>query len=78
MLTVAVADLLVSATDVALTLKLFPLVEPAVKSPLLDIVPPVAVQVTELLELPVTLAVNCCVCPGSSVALVGETVTCTA
>ena len=35
------------------------------------IVPPVAIQVTAV------LAVNCCVCPGCSVALVGRTVTCT-
>ncbi len=38
-------------------------------------VPPVAVHVTAVLELPVTVAVNCWVCPGCNVALVGETVT---
>ena len=62
-----------SATDVAVTLKALPAVEPAVNKPLLETVPPVAVQVTAVLELPVTVAVNCCVCPGCRVALVGDT-----
>ena len=63
-----------SATEVAVTLKL-PAVVPAVNNPLLDTVPPVPVHVTEVLELPVTVAANCCVCPVCRVELVGESVT---
>src|SRR6185369_9567385 len=77
MVTVAVALLVVSAADVAFTVKLVPAVVPAVKSPLVETVPPVAVQVTAVFELPVTVAVNCWVPPGDSVALVGEMVTLT-
>ena len=40
-------------------------------------VPPVAVQVTAVLLLPVTVAVNCCVAPVISEAVVGEMVTAT-
>ena len=61
-----------------MTLKLFPEVEPAVNTPALVIVPPVADQVTAVFEVPVTVAVNGCVCPGCSVALFGETPTETA
>jgi len=70
----AVADLVVSATDVAFTWKL-PAVVPAVKRPAVETVPPVAVHVTAVLLLPVTVAVNCCVAPASNVAVVGATVT---
>jgi hypothetical protein len=78
--TVTLADALfvVSATEVAVTLKPPPAVEPAVKRPLLEMVPPVAVQVTVVFELPVTVAVNCLVAPAVTVALVGETDTDTA
>ena len=44
-------------------------------SPLEEILPPVADQVTAVLLEPVTLAVNCCVPPVSSEAEVGEIVT---
>ena len=67
-----------SATDVAVTEKLLPAVEPAVYKPLLETVPPVAVHVTAVFELPVTVAVNCWVLPDCRVALVGETETETA
>jgi hypothetical protein len=75
--TAAVPDLLESATEVAVTVKL-PGVAPAVKTPPADIVPPVAVQVTEVLEDPVTEAVNVCWPPESTVAVAGATVTLTA
>src|SRR5437763_1696281 len=66
-----------SATEVAVTLNAVPAVEPAVNKPLVETVPPVAVHVTAALEVPVTVAVNCCVCPACRVALVGATVTLT-
>jgi hypothetical protein len=72
--TLADADFVVSATEVAVTVKL-PAVDPAVNNPLLEIVPPVAVHVTAVFEVPETVAVNCWVCPGCKVALVGETLT---
>jgi hypothetical protein len=68
----AEAGFVESATEVAVTVKLLPAVGPAVNRPLLVIVPPVAAHVTAVLELPVTVAVNCCVCPDCRVALVGE------
>jgi hypothetical protein len=74
MVTLAEALFVESATDVAVTMKL-PVVEPAVNRPAVEIVPPVAVQVTAVLELPVTAAVNCRVWVGCKVALVGESVT---
>ena len=78
MVTVAVADFVVSATDVAVTVKVRAGRGPAVKRPAVDMVPPVAVQVTAVFAVPVTVAVNCWVWPGCSVALVGEMVaTCT-
>lgn len=40
-----------------------------------DTVPPVAVQVTAVLLVPVTVAVNCLVAPLASVADLGESVT---
>src|SRR5690242_14026104 len=56
---VAVDDLLGSAADVAVAVKL-PDVLPAVYRPAVVIVPPVAVQVTAVLVEPVTVAVNAC------------------
>src|SRR5215831_6745944 len=72
----AEAVLVESAAEVAVTAKL-PADVPAVKRPVVETVPPVAVQLTWVLELPVTVAPNCCVCPGFKVALNGETETCT-
>ena len=66
---------MLSATEVAVTVKLVPAVDPAVYKPAFEIVPPVAVHVTAVLELPVAVAVNCWVCPVCSVLLVGEIVT---
>src|SRR5512134_3948439 len=74
--TVEVADLVGSATEVALTLK-FPVAVPAVKSPEAEIVPPVALHVTAVLVVPVTEAVNCCAWPGWSIAEDGDSVNCT-
>ena len=54
----ALADFVVSATEVAVAVKVVPAVEPAVKRPDDEIVPPVAVQVTAVLLAPVTVAVN--------------------
>ena len=76
--TVADADFVVSATDVALTVTAVTLatVAGAVYRPDVEIVPPpVADQVTDVFELPVTAAVNCCVPPPIKVAVVGETET---
>src|SRR6185312_15762507 len=75
MVTLAEADFDESAAEVAVTVKP-PAADPAVNKPLLETVPPVAVHVTAVLELPVTVAVNCCVCPGCRVAPVGETLIC--
>ncbi len=75
--TAAEADFVESATEVAVTEKLLPVVDPAVNRPVPEIVPPVAVQVTAVLDMPVTVAVNCRVCPACTVALVGETETLT-
>ena len=75
MVTVAEAAFVGSATEIAVTAKLPPAVGPAVNRPLLETVPPVAVHVTAVLALPVTLAINCRVCPGCNVVLVGETET---
>ena len=75
MVTCADAVLVVSAAEVAVTAKFVPATDPAVNKPVLEIVPPVAVQVTAVLELPATEAANCRVCPGCSVTLVGEIVT---
>ena len=60
--TVAVANLVVSATLVARTVNV-PAAAGAVYRPLVETVPPVADQVTAVLEVPVTVAVNCCVLP---------------
>jgi hypothetical protein len=58
--TAACADFALSAMLVAVTVKT-PGAAPAVKSPLEEIVPPVADQVTPVFDVPVTLAENCCV-----------------
>ena len=58
MVTEATAVLLWSAALVAVTVK-FPALFPATNKPVEEIVPPVAVQVTAVLEEPVTLAENC-------------------
>jgi len=54
----ALADLVESATLVAVTVKL-PAAFPATNRPPVEIVPPVAVQDTAVFEEPVTVAVNC-------------------
>jgi hypothetical protein len=76
MLIVAVADLLESATLVAVTVKL-PAVTPALYRPEVETVPPLAVHVTEVFEVPLTAAVNCCVPPACSEAEIGEMATVT-
>lgn len=60
--TLTVADLLESAALVALTVYV-PAVLGAVYKPLVEMEPPVALHVTAVLELPVTVAVNCWVAP---------------
>jgi len=76
--TVALADLVVSATLVAVTVTLVPAATPTRdKSPEVEIVPADVVQVTAVLELPVTVAVNCSVPPEATDAEVGEMVTLT-
>src|SRR5208283_4217930 len=64
MATDAFADLVASATLVAVTVK-FPAVVPATYNPVEEIVPPVALHVTDVLEEPVTLAENCCDAPSA-------------
>ena len=61
----ACADLVVSAALVAVTVK-FPAVLPATYNPLVEIVPPVALQVTAVSKEPVTLAENCCDAPSTT------------
>ncbi len=71
--TVAEADFVVSATEVATTVTIVEAVTVgALKSPVLEIVPAEADQVTEVFVLPVTVAVNCWVPPEGTVAEVGE------
>jgi hypothetical protein len=70
----AVADLAVSCTLVAVTVA-EPMVWPAVNRPVCVIVPLVALHVTALLEALATVAVNCWVAPGATLAVVGDTVT---
>src|ERR1700747_1429462 len=78
MVTIADADLVGSATLVAVTENVVVLVTMgAVKRPLVEIVPPLAVHFTAVLVLPVTLSVNCLVAPELTVAVVGEMVTAT-
>jgi hypothetical protein len=68
----AVALLFVSWTLVAV-IENVPVVVPAVKRPVEETVPPVAVQVTAGLAAFVTVAANCCVPPVKTVAAGGET-----
>lgn len=74
--TAADADLLLSATLVAVTVNV-PAAPGAVYKPPVLTVPPVAVHVTTVLVLPVTVAVNCCVALICRVAAVGLMVTAT-
>jgi hypothetical protein len=77
--TCAEADFEGSATEVAVTvteMELPEMLEGAVYNPLaLTVPPPLADQVTLVLEVPVTVAVNCCVTPASKVTLAGDTLT---
>ena len=72
--TVAVAVLLESPALVAVTVTV-PAEAGAVNIPEEEIVPALADQLTELLVLPVTLALNCCVALVATVALAGLTET---
>lgn len=74
--TVAEADLVVSATLVAVTVTL-PVVLGAVKRPLAETLPPLADQVTAVLLEPVTVAANCWVALVTTEATVGEIATAT-
>jgi hypothetical protein len=79
--TVAVAAFVVSATEVAFTVAVetLPTLAGAVYKPLDETVPsPVNDQVTAVLVVPVTVAVNCCVPPPPNEADVGDTDTATA
>ena len=71
--TVAVADFVGSATLVAVTVIVVPLVtEGAVKRPPVEMVPALAVQLTAVSLLPETVSVNCLVPPELTVAVIGE------
>jgi len=79
---VALADLVVSAAEVAVTVTSagFGTVDGAVYQPVEEIVPheapvqpvPVTLHITLVFVDPVTVAVNCCVSPATTSALVGE------
>ena len=76
--TVALADLVESATLVAVTVTSVPAATPAKdKSPEPEMLPADADQVTEVLLLPVTVAVNCSVPADGTDAEVGEMLTAT-
>ena len=67
--TLAVADKVLSVLLVAVTVTVvFADTFGAVNTPLLEITPLVADQVTPVFEVPVMLAVNCCVACEASVA----------
>src|SRR5579862_1920506 len=71
--TVADADLVGSATLVTFTVIVVVLVtEGAVKRPVVETLPALAVQLTAVLVLPVTVSVNCLVPAELTVAVVGE------
>ena len=74
--TAAEADLLVSATLVAVTTKL-PALMGAVYIPPEETLPPLAFQVTDVLLVPLTLAVNCWLMPNASDDELGNTATAT-
>ena len=67
---------LAALTLVAFTVKV-PVELPAVYSPVEEIVPPVAVQVTAVFEAFAAVAVNCCVVFLGILVLVGEMLTLT-
>jgi hypothetical protein len=77
--TVADADFVESACEVAVTVACggFGTVAGAVYSPLLEMVPfeapPATLQATAVFDVPVTVAVNCCVLPTATLAAVGAT-----
>ena len=72
-MTVADADLVESATLVTLTVTVVTLVtEGAVKRPVAETFPALAVQLAVVFVLPVTVSVNCLVPPELTVAVVGE------
>jgi hypothetical protein len=74
--TVALAFLVESAELAAVTVTVVLLLTVgAVNNPPLEIEPAVADQVTAVLVVPWTVAVNCCVLPDPTLALVGETAT---
>ena len=77
--TLAVAALLVSPTLVAVTMTVCGLLSAAgaVYRPALEIVPTAGFtdHVTAVFVVPVTVAVNCCVCPAQRAAEPGETCT---
>ena len=76
--TVACADLVVSAMLRAVTVAVVEEVTlGAVYSPLLEIVPLVADQVTPVFEVLLTVAMNCCVAADSKLLEVGDTDTLT-
>jgi hypothetical protein len=76
--TVADADFVVSACDIAVTVtgEALGTAEGAVYKPVLEMLPfvdpPATLHVTPVLDVPVTVAVNCCVCPTPTLAVVGE------
>jgi len=73
MVTVALADFVVSAWLVALTVTVVVVVAVgAVKRPVLEIVPALVDHVTAVLVEPVTVALNCWVPPDATVVEVGE------
>jgi len=77
--TVAGDDFVESACEVAVTVTCagFGTVAGAVYSPALEIVPlaapPATLQVTAVFDVPVTVALNCCVLPTGTLAAVGAT-----
>ena len=77
--TVADADFVASACAVAVTVTVggFGAVAGAVYSPLLDMVPfeapPATLQATTIFDVPVTVAVNCCVLPAATLTAIGAT-----
>ena len=80
--TVAVADLVLSATLVAVTVTVWvaAMGAGAVYSPAAEIEPAplgAIVHVTDVTAAPVTVAVNCCVCESNRLAVGGATVTAT-
>lgn len=69
----ALADLVVSAALVAVTVKA-PGVVPAVNNPAGEMVPPVAISVKAVFVALPTVTVNCCVAPSTRLLLVGAIV----